>query len=187
MGQRITKTNLTPDEVQYLSNALDLSCEEIIRWYQQFMIDYPNGRLDREGFHRFYRLLHRAPATQSLDFIADCVFNTFDLDKSGYLSFGEFLIAYTFSSCRDYQRKLNFAFQLYDSNQNNIMEFPELIFAIEKMFELRGQRPMNIEKLAEQIFDQLDRDVRDGRITQEEFVSGCLFNPTIASLLEPFV
>ena len=187
MGQRITKTNLTPDEVQYLSNALDLSCEEILRWYQQFMIDCPNGRLDRQGFHRFYRLLHREPPTQSLDFVADCVFNTFDLDKSGYLSFGEFLIAYTFSSCRDYQRKLNFAFQLYDVNQNNIMEYSELVFAIEKMFELRGQRSTNIEKLAQNIFNQLDRDVRDGRITQEEFVAGCLFNPTIASLLEPFV
>jgi neuronal calcium sensor 1 len=186
MGQRVTKTNLTPDEVQYLSTALDLSTEEILRWYQQFMIDCPNGKLDRAGFHRFYRMLHRGQP-QQLDWVADCVFNTFDFDKSGYLSFGEFLIAYIFSSCKDYQRKLNFAFQLYDINQNNIMEFDELVFAIRKMYELRGQTSDQIENQARQIFDRLDRNIKDGRITQEEFVAGCLFNPAIATLLEPFV
>ena len=186
MGQRVSKTNLTPDEVQYLSNALDLTSEEIMRWYQQFMIDCPDGRLDRNSFHRFYKLLHRGQP-QQLDFVADCVFNTFDFDKSGYLSFGEFLIAYIFSSCKDYQRKLNFAFQLYDVNQNNIMEFHELVFAINKMYELRGLPSNNIELLARQIFNQLDRNIKDGRITQEEFVAGCLLNPTIAPLLEPFV
>lgn len=186
MGQRVSKINLTPDEVQYLSNALDLSTEEIMRWHGQFAHDCPDGKLDREHFHRFYKLLHRGEP-QQLDFVADCVFNTFDFDKSGYLSFGEFLIAYTFSSCKDYQRKLNFAFQLYDTNQNDIMEFGELVFAIRKMHELRGMHNQDVESIARQIFDRFDRNVRDGRITQEEFVAGCLFNPTIAPLLEPFV
>jgi hypothetical protein len=67
------------------------------------------------------------------------------------------------------------------------MEYDELVFAIKKMYELRGLPSNNIEILARQIFDRLDRDIKDGRITQEEFVSGCLFNPTIAPLLEPFV
>ncbi|CAF1013747.1 unnamed protein product [Adineta ricciae] len=186
MGQRVSKTDLTPDEVEYLSNALDLTSEEIMRWYSQFMHDCPNGKLDRESFHRFYKLLHQGEPRQ-LDFVADCVFNTFDFDKSGYLSFGEFLIAYIFSSCKDYQRKLNFAFQLYDTNQNNIMEYSELVYAIGKMHELRGLESKNIQELAKEIFDRLDRNVKDGRITQEEFVLGCLFNPTIAPLLEPFV
>jgi len=186
MGQRVSKINLTPDEVQYLSAALDLTSEEIMRWYGQFMLDCPNGKLDRDSFHRFYKLLHKGEP-KKLDFVADCVFNTFDFDKSGYLSFGEFLIAYIFSSCQDYQRKLNFAFQLYDTNQNDIMEYDELVFAIKKMYELRGLPSNNIEILARQVFDRLDRDIKDGRITQEEFVSGCLFNPTIAPLLEPFV
>jgi len=35
-----------------------------------------------------------------------------------------------------------------------------------------------------QIFVQ---NIRDGHITQEEFLDGCLFNPTIARLLQPFV
>jgi len=186
MGQRVSKTNLTKDEIQYLSNALDLTEEELMRWYQQFMHDCPNGMLNRAEFHKFYSMLHTGNPKQ-LDYVADCVFNTFDFDKSGYLSFGEFIIAYMFSSCKDYQRKLNFAFQLYDENQNNIIEFSELVSGIKKMYELRGDKSTDVEAIGKQVFDALDRDIKDGQITQEEFVSGCLLNPTIAPLLEPFV
>jgi len=99
---------------------IGLSHDEIISWHGKFFRDNPDGRLDRIGFRKFYRLLRNEPP-ERLNDMCDHVFRAFDVDGNGYVEFGEFLLGFAICSRGDLKSRLNYAFECYDLDSNGYL------------------------------------------------------------------
>ena len=67
------------------------SRDEIISFYDRFMANNPDGKLDKREFVAFYSKI-RAEPVERVHEICEFVFKAFDTDKNGYLTFGEFMV-----------------------------------------------------------------------------------------------
>ncbi len=97
--------------------SIGLSPSEVIDWHKKFFKDNPDGRLDRVGFRKFYRLLRNDPSDR-INGMCDHVFRAFDADGNGYVEFGEFLLGFAICSRGDLRSRLDYAFQCYDIDSN---------------------------------------------------------------------
>lgn len=61
------------------------------------------------------------PEKRCEDFM-DQIFALFDFDKSGFITFDEFLIAISLSGHKDPGEKLKLVFRMYDYNRNGQIE-----------------------------------------------------------------
>ncbi len=50
----------------------------------------------------------------------------FDRDNNGFLTFNEFLIGYAITSKGDLKQKLEYAFEMYDADNNGILSRKEI-------------------------------------------------------------
>jgi neurocalcin delta len=99
---------------------LGFSSEEIINWHGKFFHDNPHGRLDRNGFRKFYCLLRNEPP-ERLNEMCDHIFRAFDVDGNGYVEFGEFLLGFAICSRGDLRARLDYAFTCYDVDSNGYL------------------------------------------------------------------
>jgi Ca2+-binding EF-hand superfamily protein len=116
------------------------------------------------------------------------VFTVFDTDRSGKIDFSEFLIAISVSSQGDVKKKLNLAFQMYDTNHNGKVDKKEMEKIINAIYDLLGETNRkgdnDPKNRVAAIFTKLDKD-NSGFLTQQEFVEGCLGDPILMAFLAP--
>merc|ERR1719454_1537653 len=101
-----------PDkDLEELQKTTHFNKVEIQRWHKDFMKDCPNGILKKEEFQTVYQQFF--PEGDPSKFAA-FVFNVFDFDKDGFITFKEFLTALSVTSRGNIDEKLDWAFNLYD-------------------------------------------------------------------------
>lgn len=85
------------------------------------------------------------------------------------------------------KQKLEFAFNIYDSDKNGYLDKNELKQVIYGMLDLLGasQVTHNPDILAEQCIRELDVS-NDGKVSKEEFIAGLSRNYSMRALLCPF-
>ncbi|RNA31685.1 Neuronal calcium sensor 2 [Brachionus plicatilis] len=183
--QKISK-GLSESDYGYLTSQTGYSRPEIKLFYDQFMNNNPDGKLDRQEFARLYSKL-RAEPPELLDEISNFVFRAFDDDNNGYISFNEFMIAYALTSRGDPKKKLEYAFELYDADNNGTLDMNEVRSVLVGMLDLLGadKRATNVSQLTEECCSQLDKS-GDGKISKEEFIEGLLKNYSLRALMSPF-
>ncbi len=147
------------------------------------MSDCPCGYLEHETMVTMYSSL--MPESEALAYTNE-VFRIFDADGDGRVSFTEYMMATDMTSKGTPIEKLKWAFKFYDKDNNGSIDMQEMVEAIHTLYslgscELTGK---SLLKRAKAIFDSLDAD-SDGRITQQEFVQGCLRDKTLVDLLKP--
>lgn len=99
---------------------LDLPPDQIVRLHKKFFRDNPGGRLDLEGFRRFYCILRNEPI-ERLGSMCEHIFRAFDIDGNGHVEFSEFLLGFAICSKGDLKQRLNYAFECYDINSNGYL------------------------------------------------------------------
>jgi Ca2+-binding EF-hand superfamily protein len=67
---------------------------EIDSIFREFNAKNPDDKLDKNGFIRLYSKL-RPESRELLDEISNYAFRTFDPDNKGYISFNDFMVAYS--------------------------------------------------------------------------------------------
>ena len=119
--------------------------------------------------------------------MAQHCFSAFDFDKNGYVDFGEFLIAYVATTNGDPREKLKFAFDVYDQDNNKVLDEHEIRIVLRSMFKLlnMNERSVNLDKCIENIMSTLDEN-KDSKISKGEFIDGVLADPLLYHLLSPF-
>ena len=87
----------------------------------------------------------------------------------------------------DPKKKLEYAFGLYDADNNGTLDMNEVRAVLFGMLDLLGadKKSHNINDLTEECVKQLDKS-RDGKISKEEFVNGLLSNYSLRALMSPF-
>ena len=91
-GTQSQKPNdLSEKDFQFFSAQTGLTKPEIKSILEKFNENNPDSKLDRAEFIRLYSTL-RPESNDQLDEISHFIFNAFDSDKNGSISFGEFLV-----------------------------------------------------------------------------------------------
>lgn len=150
-GKQTKLTTLKESDYKFLTQQTGLDRVIIKTMFDKFMNNNPDGQLDRKEFVRLYSEI-RPEAPEYLDEISEFVFRVFDVDKSGSISFHEFLVAYALTSRGDLNRKLEYAFILYDTDNNGYLDRNELRTVLTGMLDLLGaeKKNYNVQKLAEE-------------------------------------
>ncbi|XP_061361999.1 calcium-dependent protein kinase 32-like isoform X2 [Gastrolobium bilobum] len=142
--------------------AEHLSVEEVAGIKEGFqLMDTGNrGKINidelREGLHK---LGHQVPEGD-----VQIIMEAGDLDKDGYLDYGEFLAVSIHLRKMGNDEHLHKAFQFFDQNQSGYIEIEELRNA------LGDEVDTNSEEVINAIMHDVDTD-KDGRISYEEFAA----------------
>ena len=88
---------LTKKDYDFLVQATGSQKAEINAIFKQFMANNPDGKLDKQEFICLYGKLRPEPE-ELLDEISAYVFRCFDSDHNGFISFNEFMVAYSLTS-----------------------------------------------------------------------------------------
>lgn len=172
MGKRSSK--LKASELNELVACTYFDKRELRQWYKDFMKDCPSGVLKKEEFQTIYQQFfpHGDPSK-----FANFVFNVFDDNKDGFITFNEFIRALSITSRGSLDEKLDWAFNLYDLDNDGYITKKEMIDIVDAIYNMVGNL-MDLpededtpEKRVEKIFSQMDVN-NDGRLTKDEFREG---------------
>ena len=96
---------LSSKDYKFLTTQTGMTKEQIDGIFSKFNNNNADGVLDKREFTKLYIELRPEPA-EKIDEIASYVFNAFDTDNNGSVSFNEFLVAYAMTSRGDQKAKL---------------------------------------------------------------------------------
>ncbi|CAK8697989.1 neuronal calcium sensor 1-like [Clavelina lepadiformis] len=183
MGKSASKLNT--EDVQELLQCTHFDKKEIQRWHKDFIKDCPNGYLKKEEFQHVYKQFF--PDGDPSKF-ANFVFNVFDSDKDGFITFKEFISALSVTSRGNLDEKLDWAFNLYDLDHDGFITRQEMLNIVEAIYAMVGNS-MDLpedentpEKRVNKIFAQMDQN-NDGKLTKDEFRDGSKCDPYIVKAL----
>ena len=139
-----------------------MSPDDVDKLYHHFLrIDSDgNGVIDRNELLSLPSVAGNPLAARLLEL--------FDTDKSGDINFGEFVAGLSiFSSRSDVEKKLKFAFDLYDLDQDGYISNGEL-FIVLKMMTGDHLKAVQAQQIVDKTIRDADRD-GDGKLSFEEF------------------
>ncbi|CAH2240123.1 jg6377 [Pararge aegeria aegeria] len=122
---------------------------------------------------------------------AHYVFNTLDQDRSGLLSFEEFVTGLSILSRGTLEEKLRWTFSLYDINGDGFITKEEMTEIVTAIYDLMGKivEPMVDEEVVrdkvERLFQKMDSN-RDGVLTLDEFLDCCVRDEGISRSMGVF-
>ncbi|KAJ2951054.1 hypothetical protein O0L34_g5433 [Tuta absoluta] len=122
---------------------------------------------------------------------AHLVFNTLDQDRSGLLSFEEFVIGLSILSRGTLEEKLRWTFSLYDINGDGCITKEEMTEIVNAVYDLMGRvlEPSVddeiVQEKVERLFQKMDLN-RDGVLTLDEFLDCCLHDEDITRSMAVF-
>jgi Ca2+-binding EF-hand superfamily protein len=112
MGNKNNKQapgTLSEDEIELLMANTNMNRFDILQWFDGFIKDCPNGKLNKDQFRKTYQQIY--PSGDPAAF-SDLVFNTFDSDDNKFISFPEFLLAISALSDGDVDKRLHLTVSL---------------------------------------------------------------------------
>ena len=152
-----------------MSSKTGLSEETIFSIYKDFIEDCPNGLMNRDKFIEIHEKLNPRGDPEKFCKLA---FKAFDTDNSGEIDFNEFcVIIATNGSDLDLRKTLEFAFSIYDSDNDQKICKKEMKKAIKAILELKGivnYGDLQVNDMVDEIFSKYDKN-NDKLINLNEF------------------
>ncbi|XP_055709078.1 Kv channel-interacting protein 4 isoform X4 [Phlebotomus papatasi] len=187
-----TPPRYRPDSLSALCRATRFSEAEIKRIYRGFKAECPTGVVREDTFKVFYSQFF--PQAANSGQYAHYVFNTLDQDRSGIVSFEEFVQGLSILSRGSLEEKLRWTFSLYDINGDGFITREEMTDIATAIYDLVGHLPIDptatseedrIREKVDRIFQKMDVN-GDGVVTLEEFLDCCLNDEAISRSMAVF-
>ncbi|XP_069127867.1 neurocalcin homolog [Argopecten irradians] len=183
----------SPKTMKELKQVLseEYNNEEIQTWYDEFKASLPRGQssLPMEAFIKVYNRWFEGDSAN----FAERVFRVFDTDGNGQVDFKEFMMGiYVSGSPMDEERKLDWAFRMYDMNGDGYISREEMQYMFKAICRMTlAQLPethSTPESLTDYFFEHFDEN-KDDKISIEEFISKAKTYQEIIHMLEvdPFL
>jgi Ca2+-binding EF-hand superfamily protein len=137
---------------------------------------YPHGYVVKDEFKKLYSQLY--PHKELDKQFIDLIFAAFDTDKSGFVTFTEFLIAVSLSSSKDPRKKLHLAFKMYDRNRSGSLDKSEIDSILTGLREIAAKKGLNTAEIETSDIMNWDKD-GNGSLNEEEFVNYIMSNETL--------
>jgi Ca2+-binding EF-hand superfamily protein len=173
-------THLSSGQLEELHQLTHLPVSEIVAHHRQFLKTSPDGRLTYEQFE------HQLPTRSK----SRAVFNMIDRDRSGQITFEEYLLSMVmFSEQSQPEHQLAAVFETYQALARSHLNEPST------GTHTQGLNRSDVEQLLQRIHVNLSPDElheltdrymttdqnRNGYISKQEFISACMKN---AQLME---
>lgn len=187
MGKTVSK--LSKDDLKALRLATYFDKRELQQWYKGFIRDCPSGQLSEEEFIKVFKQFF--PFGDPNDY-CHYLFKVFDVDKSSYIDFKEFIIALSITSRGSIDQKVNWSFKLYDQNKRGYLKYNDILLIVTAVYKMIGSMVAlpNDEKTPElrckKFFDLLDKDYKSDTINQDEFKQLVKLDPAIMNSISSF-
>ena len=180
------RRNLTENDIEFILANTDFTRAQVENWYSEFSDSCPQGNLDKANFIKFYSQLMRIGANDETSRqFCESVFAVFDTDSNGHVDFAEFLLAFWVRARGSLKDKLNWLFDVYDTDKSGYIGQYELTKALRLIFAMKGIKGEDPHRKMRSIFETLDRSI-DGRLSRQEFIAGCTRDENLRNLFSPF-
>uniref|UniRef100_A0A8D0A9Y0 Kv channel-interacting protein 4 n=1 Tax=Sander lucioperca TaxID=283035 RepID=A0A8D0A9Y0_SANLU len=148
-----------PEGLEQLEAQTSFSRKELQILYRGFKNECPSGVVNEETFKDIYaQFFPQGDASTYAHFL----FNAFDTDHNGSVSFEDFVMGLSILLRGTIQEKLNWAFNLYDINKDGYI-------TKEEMLDIMKETP---RQHVEVFFQKMDKN-KDGVVTIDEFIDCC--------------
>jgi Ca2+-binding EF-hand superfamily protein len=128
-----------PTDIDYsfISFQSAMSKEEVKAILDKHLITHPDGRMNRREFCDLYNEL-RKESTEIVEGLSANVFKAMGVvgTEADIITLKEFFMIYALTSRGDLRRRLDYAFDLYDTNHDNALELDEVREVVYAMLEL---------------------------------------------------
>ncbi|CAF2845263.1 unnamed protein product [Rotaria sp. Silwood2] len=158
-----------------LKENSSLSQNEIVNWHKAFMNEHPTGELTEDDFVSELTKFNENGNARNY---ADYIFPAIDKDRSGTISFCEFMSTVALTSkgnADNAEKRLGLIFHIIDSSSKSGADFQELVKFIEAVTTLvKGEDAVNtsdIKGIVKQMFQICKKDADDGSLSKEEFIN----------------
>ncbi|XP_074642598.1 A-type potassium channel modulatory protein KCNIP1-like isoform X2 [Tubulanus polymorphus] len=164
-----------PEGLEQLCRNTKFTKKELQIMYRGFKQECPTGIVNEESFKEIYSQFFPQGDASAY---AHYVFNTFDQDHNGSITFEEFVQGLSVLSRGSLQEKLLWAFNLYDINGDGIITKDEMLDIVSAIYDMMGRfaEPCVDENTArehvERVFQKMDLN-QDGVISMDEFMDSC--------------
>lgn len=164
-------TRYKPSDVDTMAEETKFTKAEVKFMYRAFKTECPNGIIDEETFKEVYEKIF--PLGDASKY-AHLVFRAIDRDRTGGITFGDFMEFLSVISKGTEEEKMMWSFQFYDVNQDGTISRDEMLKVTESIYDLMGAsyNEKGTMQHVEKVFASMDRN-RDGLVTVEEFISYC--------------
>ncbi|CAF0974937.1 unnamed protein product [Adineta ricciae] len=211
MGNKIIKTKkkradlteLPDQQIEFLVSTTKFSAQQIREWHQSFIREHPSGKLNRKQFVDVYQQFY--PQGKA-DAFCELAFKVCDHDKNGryflrigqsndnaclllgFVDFQEFVSTISMTMSGNIEDRLNLAFDMYDINEDGLLDKKEMRQIIKLIYKMNGHKCMKQDspsgQIVRTIMDRFDTD-DDRKLTRDEFVQECLNNSDLRKFLTP--
>ena len=101
------------------------------------------------------------------------------------VTFQEFIVAYIATYDEDPRKKFEYAFSVFDINENDRIEKKEAKKVLSILCGIVGLTEEDAKVYTETVMVSFDTN-HDKVLSREEFINGCLHDATLAHVLDPF-
>ncbi|KAG1941512.1 Kv channel-interacting protein 2 [Pimephales promelas] len=164
-----------PEGLEALQEETRFSKTELQFLYRAFKNECPSGVVDEDIFKLIYSQFF--PQGDSTSY-AHFLFEAFDTNKNGCLSFQEFVAGLSLILRGSMYDRLNWAFNFYDNDKDGFITKEEMTKILKSIYDMMGKYvyPSMHDDVprehVEHFFQKMDRN-RDGVVTIEEFMESC--------------
>ncbi|KAL0484835.1 ncsA [Acrasis kona] len=182
MGQTTSNNtiNIEKHELEHLATITHYDRKEIRQMHKQYYEEVPKGFIPKSDFGQLTELMGIKDP-----FISSLVFNAFDTNSDGQISFEEFIVGMSVMTRGNADEKLDFAFKLYDLDSDGFItrnDMLQIVGALYRMLgdlvSLQGEDYDAPTKLVNKIFLEMDAD-KDDMLSREEYKIGAKNDPSI--------
>ncbi|EGV62676.1 Calcium-binding protein NCS-1 [Yamadazyma tenuis] len=187
MGKTVSK--LSKDDLKALRSATYFDKRELQQWYKGFIRDCPSGQLSEEEFIKVFKQFF--PFGDPLDY-CHYLFKVFDVDKSNYIDFKEFIVALSVTSRGSMDQKINWSFRLYDHNKTGKLTYDDILIIVNAVYKMIGSMvalppdEKTPELRTQKFFRLLNKDYKSDTITLEGFKQLAKLDPAIMNSISSF-
>ncbi|XP_060779882.1 Kv channel-interacting protein 4 isoform X1 [Neoarius graeffei] len=177
-----------PEGLEQLEAQTRFSRKELQILYRGFKNECPSGVVNEDTFKDIYsQFFPQGDASTYAHFL----FNAFDTDHNGAVSFEDFVMGLSILLRGTVQEKLNWAFNLYDINKDGYITKEEMLDIMKAIYDMMGKwtYPILKEETPRQhveiFFQKMDKN-KDGVVTIDEFIDCCQNDENIMRSMQLF-
>ncbi|CAI2357715.1 unnamed protein product [Caenorhabditis sp. 36 PRJEB53466] len=177
-----------PPSIDLLFQVTNFSRPEIQSLYRSFKELFPNGTVALDQFQAIYASIFQRGNPKGY---AELVFRNIDQNRTGAVTFLDFITNYSKIAKGSIEEKLDWIFTLYDTNRMGVLGYNEIFHVVQSMYQLvdASLKPAVLATICRQhvklVFKNLNI-ANNGRITKDEFMQRCRTNTDIMQSLELF-
>jgi len=172
-----------PNDLEQMAKDTRFTKEEVRYLYRAFKQECPNGIVDEETFKDVYEKIF--PLGDASHY-AHLVFAAIDRDKTGGITFGDFMEFLSVISKGTIKDKLMWTFTFYDVDHDGVISRDEMLKVMDAIHELMGGTGQvggnEARQHVNKVFETMDLN-QDGTISMDEFMTYCTSHQDVTQSL----